>query len=66
MLAVVQNLKVRKIFLANDNIMGSRRENVMLNNKTNLQWQNVVDKNNLEGTEVSTILYSSAAATACS
>ena len=46
MLAVVQNLRVRRIIPTGNNIMGSRR--------LDLQVQNVVYKNNLQGTEVST------------
>ena len=55
MLVVVQNLRVRRIFPASDNIMGNRRDNVMsVNNKSALQVQNVVDKKNLQDTVVST------------
>ena len=46
MLAVVQNLRVRRIIPTGNNIMGSRR--------LDLQVQNVVYKNNLQDTEVST------------
>ena len=44
MLVVVQNLGVRKIIPVSDNIM--RRRQCDVNNKTDLQVQNVVDKNN--------------------
>ena len=55
MLVVVQNLRVRKIFPTSNNIMGNRRDNVMyVNNKSDLQVQNVVDKKNLQDTVVST------------
>ena len=55
MLVVVQNLRVRRIFPASDNIMGNRRDNVMsVNNKSALQVQNVVDKKNIQDTVVST------------
>ena len=55
MLVVVQNLRVRRIFPTSDNIMASRRDNVMsVNNKSDLQVQNVVDKKNLQNTVVST------------
>ena len=55
MLVVVQNLRVRKIFTTSNNIMGNRRDNVMyVNNKSDLQVQNVVDKKNLQDTVVST------------
>ena len=48
MMVVVQNLKVRRIFPTSDNIMASRKDNVMsVNNKSDLQVQNVVDKKNL-------------------
>ena len=57
MLVVVQNLRVRRIFPASDNIMGNRRDNVMsVNNKSALQVQNVVDKKNLQDTVVSTAI----------
>ena len=46
MLAVVQNLRVRRIIPTGNYIMGSRR--------LDLQVQNVVYKNNLQDTEVST------------
>ena len=46
MLAVVQNLRVRRIIPTGNNIMGSRR--------LDLQVQNVVYKNNLQDTEMST------------
>ena len=46
MLAVVQNLRVRRIIPTGNNIMGSRR--------LDLQVQNAVYKNNLQDTEVST------------
>ena len=46
MLAVVQNLRVRRIIPTGNNIMGSRR--------LDLQVQNVVYKNNFQDTEVST------------
>ena len=45
MLVVVHNLRVRRIIPTSDNIMGSRRDNMMfVNNKTDLQVQNVADK----------------------
>ena len=48
MMVVVQNLRVRRIFPTSDNIMASRKDNVMsVNNKSDLQVQNVVDKKNL-------------------
>ena len=48
MIVVVQNLRVRRIFPTSDNIMASRKDNVMsVNNKSDLQVQNVVDKKNL-------------------
>ena len=37
-----------------------------MNNKTGLQVQNVVDKNNLQDTEASTKVISSSTATSCS
>ena len=55
MMVVVQNLRVRRIFPTSDNIMASRKDNVMsVNNKSDLQVQNVVDKKNLQDTVVST------------
>ena len=48
MIVVVQNLRVRRIFPTSDNIMASRKDNVMpVNNKSDLQVQNVADKKNL-------------------
>ena len=55
MLFVVQNLRVRRIIPTSDNIMRSRRDNVMfVGNKTDLQVQSAVDKKNLLYAEVST------------
>ena len=57
MMVVVQNLRVRRIFPTSDNIMASRKDNVMsVNNKSDLQVQNVVDKKNLQDTIVSTAI----------
>ena len=57
MMVVVQNLRVRRIFPTSDNIMASRKDNVMsVNNKSDLQVQNVVDKKNLKDTVVSTAI----------
>ena len=57
MMVVVQNLRVRRIFPTSDNIMASRKDNVMsVNNKSDLQVQNVVDKKNLQDTVVSTAI----------
>ena len=57
MIVVVQNLRVRRIFPTSDNIMASRKDNVMsVNNKSDLQVQNVVDKKNLQDTVVSTAI----------
>ena len=64
---VVQNLGVKRIIPTNENIMRGRRKKKRecdVNNKTDLQVQNVVDKNNLLDTEVSTDIMSSSAATA--
>ena len=56
-MVVVQNLRVRRIFPTSDNIMASRKDNVMsVNNKSDLQVQNVVDKKNLQDTVVSTAI----------
>ena len=51
MLVLVQNLGVRRIIPTSDNITGRGSDT---NNKTDLQVQNVVDKNQLQDTEVST------------
>ena len=51
MLVLVQNLGVRRIIPKSDNITGRGSDT---NNKTDLQVQNVVDKNQLQDTEVST------------
>ena len=54
---VVQNLGVKRIIPTNENVMRGRRKKKRkcdVNNKTDLQVQNVVDKNNLLDTEVST------------
>ena len=51
MLVLVQNLGVRRIIPTSDNITGRGSD---ANNKTDLQVQNVVDKNQLQDTEVST------------
>ena len=57
MMVVVQNLRVRRIFPTSDNIMASRKDNVMsVNNKSDLQVQNVIDKKNLQDTVVSTAI----------
>ena len=53
MLVLVQNLGVRRIIPTSDNITGRGND---ANNKTDLQVQNVVDKNQLQDTEVSTEL----------
>ena len=53
MLVLVQNLGVRRIIPTSDNITGRGSD---ANNKTDLQVQNVVDKNQLQDTEVSTEL----------
>ena len=51
MLVLVQNLGVRRIIPTSDNITGRGSD---ANNKTDLQVQNIVDKNQLQDTEVST------------
>ena len=53
MLVLVQNLGVRRIIPTSDNITGRGSD---ANNKTDLQVQNVVDKNQLQDTKVSTEL----------
>ena len=64
---VVQNLGVKRIIPTNENVMRGRRKKKRkcdVNNKTDLQVQNVVDKNNLLDTEVSTDIMSSSSAAA--
>ena len=51
MLVLVQNLGVRRIIPTSDN---KRKRECDASNKTDLQVQNVVDKNQLQDTEVST------------
>ena len=51
MLVLVKNLGVRRIIPTSDNITGRGSD---ANNKTDLQVQNIVDKNQLQDTEVST------------
>ena len=65
MLFVVQNLRVRRIIPTSDNIMGSRRDNVMfVGNKTDLQVQSAVDKKIFYISKYLLELYSSSKATA--
>ena len=65
MLFVVQNLRVRRIIPTSDNIMGSRRDNVMfVGNKTDLQVQSAVDKKIFYIPKYLLELYSSSKATA--
>ena len=59
MLIDVQNLGVRKLF-------PQAKISCDENNKTDLQVQNVVNKNNLQDTEVSTEIISSPTAATCS
>ena len=55
MLVFAQNLGVKRIIPRSNNIAnGKQKKECDKNNKTNLQVQNVVDKNNLQDTEVST------------
>ena len=52
---VVQNLGVKRIIPTNENVMRGRRKKKRecdVNNKTDLQVQNVVDKNNLLDTSI--------------
>ena len=56
-MVVVQNPRVRRIFPTSYNIIASRKDNVMsMNNKSDLQVQNIVYKKNLQDTVVSTVI----------